>query len=168
MSQKKSSKRYAEIQNLLTLYAQEANEWAQFSQRETRLTAPYFVQTLVLGWLKNKKASLNELAHAAQDLGLQITGSALQERMDQPALLLLAGVLHLALKQLRKACPLPLNLLAPFGGIYISDSSQIALPQALAALFQGNKGNSMLKLQVVWDVSAWQSGSAGGARRQNA
>lgn len=151
MSKQKSSEIYQEIQNILCEYAQEANEWAQFSERDTPINAETFVQTLVLGWLKKKDASLNELAHTARDLGLSITGSALQERMGKEAVMLLAGVFQLTLERWRKPCPLPLPLLQTFRGIYITDSSQIALPATLSSIFRGNKSNSMLKLQVTWD-----------------
>lgn len=136
---------------MLVVYAQQANEWAHFSKQDTAINAQIFVQTLVLGWLKKKDASLNELAHAARDLGLKVTGSALHERMGAEAVMLLAGVLKLALEQLRKACPLPLAALQKFSGVYITDSSQIALPAHMACIFRGNQANSMLKLQVTWD-----------------
>jgi hypothetical protein len=151
MSRKKSSQVYEGIQEMLVVYAQQANQWAQFSKRETEINAETFVQTLVLGWLKKKDASLNELAHAARDLGLAVTGSALHERMGQEAVMLLAGVLKLTLEALRKASPLPLTLLQKFSGVYITDSSQIALATPMASIFRGNQANSMLKLQVTWD-----------------
>lgn len=151
MSKKKSSELYQEIQNMLVVYAQKANEWAGFSERDTELNAETFVQTLVLGWLKNKDASLNELAQGAVDLGLRVTGSALHERMAKKAVMLLAGVLQLTMEELRKPCPLPLTVLQRFSGVYITDSTQIALPAQMASIFRGNKDNSMLKLQVTWD-----------------
>jgi hypothetical protein len=151
MSKKKSNQLNAEIQNMLVVYAEEANQWAQFSQRDTEINAATFVQTVVLGWLKKKDASLNELAQAAGDLGLAVTGSALHERMGKEAVMLLAGVLKLTLEELRRPCPLPLAVLKRFSGVYITDSSQIALPEHMAGIFRGNQANSMLKLQVTWD-----------------
>ena len=151
MSKRESNELFAEIQNLLSVYAQEVNQWLEFSQRASALDAENFVQVLVLGWLKKKKASLNELAHAAQDLGLALTGSALHERINSKAVMLLAGILQRALHTLRKACPLPVKKLESFQGIYVTDSSQIALPAGMAKIFAGNQGNAMLKLQVTWD-----------------
>lgn len=151
MSVKKSSEVYEEIQKVLVNYSQQANEWARFSQRQTQINAETFVQTLVLGWLQNPEASLNELAQSARELGLRLSGSALHERIGPEAVMLLAGVLKLALDDLRTPCPLPLTLLRQFRGIYITDSTQIALPSSMAALFRGNQDNSMLKVQVVWD-----------------
>lgn len=151
MSQKQSSEIIEKIQNLLSHYAQEVNEYLQFSQMESPLDASRFVQVLVLGWLKEGQASLNRLAHSASDLGLQISASALHERMNSRAVMLLAGVLNRALEDLRRSCPLALQRLKSFQGIYITDSSQIALPAALSELFKGNQGNAMLKMQVTWD-----------------
>jgi len=151
MSKQQSNEIAEEIQKMLDTYAQEVNQWVKFSQIESPLSASRFVQVLVLGWLKNAQASLNALAHSAGDLKLEISASALHERMDKSALLLLAGVLNLALEDLRKPCPLPLKKLKEFAGIYITDSSQIALPSALCQIFKGNQGNAMLKLQVSWD-----------------
>ena len=151
MSKQKSNKTIEQLQKVLTQYAQEANEWAHFSERRSALTEERFVQTLVLGWLRQKGASLNQLAHYAKDLGIQITGAALQERINQKAVMLLAGVLNGVLQHLPGIHTLPLKQLAQFQGIYITDSTQIALPQALAPVFKGNKDNSMLKLQVAWD-----------------
>lgn len=151
MSRQKSSQRLQEIQNMLDAYAQEANQWAHFSKHDSAINAQTFVQILVLGWLKKKDGSLNELAHAARDLGLRVTGSALHERMGQAAVVLLAGVLKRTLEVLQKPCPLPLEVLKKFSGIYITDSTQIALPKQMVSIFRGNKANSMLKLHVTWD-----------------
>lgn len=151
MSQSNSSEKYREIQKLLSEYAQQANEWAHFSERESPLNAAGFVQTLVLGWLKKKDASLNELAQSASDLGIHVSASALQGRLSASAVMLLAGVLALALEDLHKPCPLPIEQLKRFTGIYVTDSTQIALPQALSRIFRGSQTNSMVKLQVVWD-----------------
>ena len=151
MSRRKSNESQEKIQKLLVDNVKAVNEWVGFSQRNTKITAEVFVQTLVLGWLKKKDASLNELAHSARELGVTITGSALHERIGKQAVMLLAGVLNRTLATLQKPCPLPLDQLKKFRAIYITDSSQIALPARIAPIFQGNQDNSMLKLQVTWD-----------------
>lgn len=151
MSQKKSNQLNQEIQNMLVLYAQEANQWAQFSKRNTTINAETFVQIVVLGWLKKKDASLNELAQAARDLGVKVTGSALHERMGPEAVLLLAGVLKRTLEAIPQRCPLPLAVLKRFSRVYIIDSTQIALPETMGSIFRGAQTDSMLKLQVLWD-----------------
>lgn len=151
MSKKKSTELQERIQRLLIDYAEEANEWTQFSERDTQLNAVNFVQTLVLGWLKKGDASLNELAHSAKDLGIEISASALHERINLDAVMLLASVVQRALEGLREPCPLQIEQLSQFKGIYITDSTQIALPSALADIFRGAKSNAIVKLQVTWD-----------------
>lgn len=151
MSKKKSNEVQAKIQKLLVKYAEEANEWTQFSERDTEINAVSFVQTLVLGWLKKGDASLNELAHSAKDLGIKTSASALHERINLDAVMLLASVVQLALENLREPCPLQIEQLSQFEGIYITDSTQIALPSALAHIFRGAKSNAIAKLQVTWD-----------------
>jgi hypothetical protein len=151
MSKRKSSELFEEIQKLVSIYAQKANEWAHFSQRKSTLSAEKFVQLLVLTAIKTPQASLNQLALEGRDLGITLSASALHERMGKEAVMLLAGVLHLAMQDLRQPCPLPIEALQTFSGIYITDSTQIALGESLAPIFAGNQGNSMLKLQVTWD-----------------
>lgn len=151
MPQKQSTEVVTQMQKVLVDIANEVNEWVGFSERTSKLTAPELVQTLVLGWLKTPEASLNELAQGARNLGVDITGSGINSRLQLPAVLLLAGVLQQSLKTLQTACPLPIAQLAQFEGIYITDSTQIALPQALYGAFRGTKTNAMVKLQVTWD-----------------
>jgi hypothetical protein len=118
---------------------------------DSPVTAELFTEIVVLGWLKTKDASLNQLAHTAQELGISITSSALHERIGDAGLMLLAGVLKLALQRFHQPCPISANQLNKFKGIYITDSTQIALPAQLKDIFQGSKENAMLKLQVMWD-----------------
>lgn len=151
MSKKKSNKLQEKIQKILVKYAEEANEWAQFSERDREINAVSFVQTVVLGWLKKGDASLNELAHSAKDLGIKMSASSLHERIKLDAVMLLASVLQLALEDLREPCPLDIEKLSQFEAIYITDSTQIALPSALANIFRGAKSNAIVKLQVTWD-----------------
>jgi hypothetical protein len=151
MSKRECNERQAEIQKLLGEYAEEANAWVHFSQREGGLNAAGFVQTVVLGWLQAGQASLNQLVQVGQALGYSISEAGLHQRMDGKSVVLLASVLQLALKRLQQACPLELALLQGFSSICVTDSTQIALPAALAEDFAGNQGNGMLKLQVVWD-----------------
>jgi hypothetical protein len=151
MSQPKSNETLARIQAVLREDVKQANEWAQFTQRQRQITAEVFVQTLVLGWLQHKQASLNQLAASGQALGCRMSPSGLHQRMDQRAVMLLGAVLRLSLDRLQAQCRLPLAYLQQFRAIYITDSTQIALPPALAPLFAGNGLNSSLKLQLTWD-----------------
>ncbi|HKI70165.1 MAG TPA: IS4 family transposase [Verrucomicrobiae bacterium] len=135
---------------------QEANTHSQFSQRATILTAERFVQILVLGWLQHGTASLNELAHMAQALDCQITGSALHERIGSAAVALLAQVMVGCLQQVMAYPRLPLGRLATFSAINVTDSTQIALPLTLRSDFAGNKDNAIVKAQVTLEYLTGQ------------
>jgi hypothetical protein len=71
--------------------------------------------------------------------------------MNSEGVMLLASVLKLTLERWQSKHPLPIKPLQRFEGVYITDSTQIALPATLASVFQGNQANGMLKLQVQWD-----------------
>jgi hypothetical protein len=145
-----------QLQLVLEELVQAANQICQFSQRETDLNAERFVQTLVLGWLRQTDASLNELAQSAQDLGITITGSAIHERITSAAVELLGRVLVGALRQVVVHPRVPVAALACFTAVHVTDSTQVALPQTLMLEFLGNKHNAMLKLQVTIDYLTGQ------------
>lgn len=151
MSKRQSSQTWAQIQKVLGEDVRIANEWSHFSQRNTPLNAERFVQIMVLGWLKHKGGSLNQVAQAGQALGVCVSGSALHERMDQRAVLLLASVFRLGLSRLHGTVGVDIGQLQRFTAIYVSDSTQISLPDKLACVFRGCQANSSVKLQVVWD-----------------
>lgn len=81
------------VQELLSTKIDEADELSGYSQRERKLSAQVLAQTLILGWLGNPKASLNELAQSSQALGVPVSGQALQNRMTDRAVMLLAALL---------------------------------------------------------------------------
>jgi hypothetical protein len=151
MSQPQSNQITQQIQTLLTQDVREANQRVQFSQRQRRMSAEGFVQLLVLGWLRHPRASLNQLTRSGAALGIQLSASGLHQRLTDRAVVLLADVLKAALARFSGGCPLPVARLQAFRAVYITDSTQIALPQALYPMFAGNGLNSSVKLQVTWD-----------------
>ena len=156
MSDAKCSSKEEQLQAVLRECVQSANASCQFSQRNTDLNAERFVQVLVLGWLHQGDASLNELAQSAQELGCKVTGSAINERIGATAVELLGRVLVSALRQVVHPARLPLAALETFTAIHVTDSTQIGLPKALIAEFQGNNNNAMVKLQVTYEYLTGQ------------
>ena len=156
MSTSKCSSKEKQLQIVLEELVQTANQICQFSQRNTELTAERFVQTLVLGWLRQADASLNELAQSAQDLGCSVTGSAIHERIGTAAIELLGRVLVGALRQAAQYPRLPIEAFEAFTAIHVTDSTQVGLPKALLAEFQGGTNNAMVKLQVTLDYLTGQ------------
>lgn len=148
MSDHKHTAKIKEIQASLGERAREANERCGFSQRETSLNAERFVTVLVLGWLREGTASLNQLAELAEDLGISITGSAIHERMEASAVELLQGVLTGSLHGVVGETRVDISRLGEFTAVHITDSTQLSLPQNLSETFKGNNGDAKLKLQV--------------------
>jgi hypothetical protein len=139
---------------VLETLVKQANQTVQFSQRETALNAVRFTQLLVLGWLHKADASLNELAALGRELGLDITASAIHERINDKAVTLLRQVLEAALTQ-----PIadPTSKLAEWGAlsaIRVTDSTLLGLPDGLYDCFAGVKGVAQMKLQVTLDYGS--------------
>ena len=72
------------MQRVLNDVAEKAGEESGFIKRRRKLTGASFVQTLVFGWLSNGAASLSELNQTAAAVGVDITGSGLDQRLCCP------------------------------------------------------------------------------------
>ena len=57
------------IQTVLTTKADKIAQKTGFTQRQSKLTGSAFVQTLVLSWLSDPQASLDNLTSMAAQLG---------------------------------------------------------------------------------------------------
>jgi hypothetical protein len=146
------------LQPVLTDVAQRLGRSSGFVQRRSKLDAASFVQTLALGWLDKPESSLSDLWQMAAVVGVNLTPQGLENRFTPPAAELLRGVLQVAIEQVVAAVPAAVPLLARFNGVYLHDSTQLALPAELAGVWQGNGGKdsgAALKLQVQWE---WLSG----------
>jgi hypothetical protein len=146
------------MQTVLNETARQAGQRSGFVQRPGKLDGASWTQTLVFGWLADPQATLEALAQTAALLGVAITPQGLDERFSQAAAECVRGVLEAGLQQLLAAEPAVLPLLQRFNGVYLQDSTQIALPAELATVWRGNGGKdsgAALKLQVQWN---WLSG----------
>lgn len=144
------------LQTVLTDDADDAARQTGFIKRQRQLTGPAFVRTLVLGWLDNPQAPLEDLAQLAADFGCPLSPQALSLRFTSQAADCLAAVLDHALNYLLAARPAAVPLLRRFNGVYIQDSTTISLPAALAPFLPGCGGNAStaaLKLQVRWELT---------------
>jgi hypothetical protein len=139
-----------------------ANELARtsgFVKRASKMTGALWVQTLVFTWLSNARATLEEMAQTAAALGLHISAQGIQQRFSEAAATLLKEVLEEALGAVVQAHAAATPLLARFNGVYLFDSTVIALPDVLASLWKGCGGRveqgsaAALKVQVVFDLA---------------
>jgi hypothetical protein len=128
------------IQRVLGEVADAAARDTEFVRRVRKWTGALFVQTLVLGWLGNPTASLSELTQVAAKLGVAVSPQGLAQRFDRKAARTLERVLAAAIEQVVTADPVAIPLLRRFTGVYVLDSSTIALPDGLADHWAGCGG----------------------------
>lgn len=122
-----------------------------FVQRRSKLSAGLFSRSLVLGWMMNPSATLEELAQVTAALGVNITPQGLDQRFDLSAAQLLQEVLSLGLAQVVNTEPVAIPLLRRFNGVYVCDSTVISLPACLSSVWSGlgnNRGEATAALKV--------------------
>lgn len=147
------------LRSVLTTTAEAAAHDSGFVRRRSKLTGAAFVQTLTFGWLDNPEATLEELAQAAATVGVRISPQGLDQRFTQRAADCLLRVLQAAVTRVLAADPVAIPILQRFaGGVCALDSTTIALPDVLAALWPGcgrtpsSDGQAAVKLQVRLDL----------------
>jgi len=154
------------LRTVLTRVANRAARATGFVQRRSKLSGAKFVQTLVFGWLANPEATYEELAQTAATLGVAISPQGIADRFTERAAQCVERVVQAAVQHVIAAAPVAIPLLQRFTAVYLDDSTQVALPGALASLWQGSGGgataegqSAALKLQVRLD---WKRGQLSG------
>lgn len=121
-----------------------------FVQRRSKLTSSLFAQAFVLGCLEEPSASLNTLVQVCQDLGLEISESGFQQRIDAQAVTFLRQLLQVWVVRFRQQGQLNDTVLGHFCQVNLLDSTEITLPAGLRTLFPGKQG-AALKVQLSFD-----------------
>ena len=125
------------MQHVLTTVAEEAAHATGCVQRTREFTGASWVQTLVFGCLGTPHPSLEMLVHSAAALGVSVTPQALDQRFTAEGAACLEQVLAAAVRATIAADPVAIPLLQRFAGVYVLDSTSLALPAALAAVWPG-------------------------------
>ena len=147
------------MQAVMTTRADEQARRSGFVRRASKMTGARFIQTLVFGWLANPEATLEELSQTAAALGITISAQGIDERFSREAAEFGRQVLSGAVEQMVAADPVAIPILQRFTGVYLLDSSVIALPDALAEVWQGcggrrpQDGQAAMKLQIRLDFN---------------
>ena len=148
------------LQDVVTTTAETAAAATGFVQRRSKLTGAAFVRTLVFGWLATPLGGVNELSRMAGALGVSISAQGIDQRFTPRAAACLQHVLATAVRQVVTAEPVAIPILRRFAGVYVQDSTTVALPADLAADWPGcgNAGtpapsSASLKLQVRLDLT---------------
>ena len=136
------------LQTVLTTTADAAAQKTGFTQRQSKLTGSAFVQTLVLGWLSDPAASLDNLTSMAAQGGVSISAQGLDQRFSAHSAACLHQVLEAAVCQVIGGEAVTIPLLKRFTAVYLQDSTTISLPPAFAHLWPGGGQEAAVKLQV--------------------
>jgi hypothetical protein len=129
----------------------------KFVQRASKITGKLFLALLTFGRWSVAKTTVAQLAAKAAQLEVpvDITPEALQQRMSARAVAFLRALLQTAFAKLHTdntVCDD--GLFAPFGSVYIADSTGFGLPACLQEQFPGSGGSASkagAKLQLVWE-----------------
>jgi hypothetical protein len=146
-----------QLREVLGEVAEGAARVSSCVQRVRAFSGATLVQTLVLGWLANPRASLHALTQMAAVRGVTVSPQALHQRFDARLAATLRQVLDALLERAVTSDPAAVPLFERFSGIYIQDGTTISLPPELAEVWSGcggrpGQGTAALKLQVAFDL----------------
>ena len=146
----------AKLQRLLEVESERAGRDSGFIQRQRQVTAKGFVSGLVLGWLSNAQATLDELCQSMAQYGARLSPQGLAQRFSKEAAECLRQVLVASMGLVSEGgMKASSALLEQFNGVYLVDSTQVALPHEWAQVWPGganqHQSRAGLKVQVAWD-----------------
>ena len=148
-----------ELHCLLTTTANQVACETGFVQRASKLTGAHFAQALVLGWLNNPAATLQQLAQMAGTVGVPISPQGIDQRFSATAATFLQRLVEAAVSMVISGESAPIPLLQRFRGVYVLDSSTIVLHDELANVWRGSGGgngqrtSAAVRLQVQFDLA---------------
>lgn len=106
--------------------------------RQRKFSGADLVQTLVFGFGQHPHASLEQLASTAEVRALSVSDTAVHNRFTEQTAQVLQRVLQeMSEVVVQAAQPVPLALRRRFAAVLYEASTTIALPAALATLWQG-------------------------------
>ncbi len=146
------------MQAVLTTTAEAAGRAVYFTRRPdtAKFTASTMTQTLVLGYLTHPQATPAQLAQSAARAEVDVSPQAIVDRMNPRTAALLHTVLTTSVQHLIASdAPVAIPVLQRFAGVYVHDSTSIALPDDLAAPWPGCGGDgpaASLKCGVQLDL----------------
>ena len=109
------------------------------------------MQVLILACLQHPDATLTDFAVLSAEFGVDVSPQGIDERITERAVVLLTTLFRESLTHFQGQTTLPNAVLQRFNGVYLFDSSQIALPDALREHFAGCGGDgpsSAAKVQL--------------------
>lgn len=156
MDEKNISKMTTKIFNFFLKKAEKISRKNKFVQRRSKLNGSKFVKALVMSYIANPTASLEEQCGLLREAGVKITKQALHQRMNQRCVDYLSTLFEEAISFFKTEQPILFELLKPFRHVNLLDSTGISLPESMREHFKGYGGAASeagLKLQVLWNYT---------------
>jgi len=114
-----------------------------------------FAQALIFGFMANPAATREAVNQTAANAGMVLSTPGLDKRFNAKAAYFLDSLLAEAVQQVVCAVPERQSILSRFKGVYVGDSTVVALPDALAAVFRANHSqqDAAVKVAVQWELA---------------
>ena len=124
------------------------------------MTGAGFAQALIFSFMAKPTATRQDVGQTAVNAGMTLSTQGLDQRFNAKAAYFLDSLLAEAVQQAIGTVPQAQSLLSRFKGVYVSDSTVVGLPEALAPVFRGHNGDTAAaaKVAVQWDL---HSGAVG-------
>lgn len=137
---------------LETFFGKVCGQYAHESglvKRKSSLTGSKLAQGLILGSLKTPTATLNQFCQVLDDLDVNVSESALHYRLNAQTVEFMQKLTSYAMAHWYEKQAIHIDLLQSFSRIWLTDSSQLRLPDALAAYFSGSgRGNATASMKM--------------------
>lgn len=117
------------------------------------MTGAGFAQALLFSFMAKPSATRQDMNQTAENAGMSLSTQGLDQRFNAKAACFLDSLLAEAVQQVVSVVPQAQSLVSRFNGVYVSDSTVVGLPEALALVFRGNtEHTAAAKVAVQWDL----------------
>lgn len=148
------------IQKVLGPLATEAVTAVKLKQRASKVDGTTLIQGIVAAVMDKPSPTVEDYTAALALRGIEISPQAMQQWLTHKVLpQALRLIVEGAASAVVRADPVAVALMGRFNGVYVQDSTVMALPDVLAAQLPGCGGDgsaAALKLQVRWNLSTGQ------------
>ncbi len=147
----------AALQLLFGTVAEQVGQTSAVIVRKRKFSEETLARTFVLGFLRNPKASDEELARMAVECGVNVTPQAISQRHTPKLVKFLKELFVRATRMVVGSDRALAPILERFRRVVLLDSSTAILPDSLQEEFPGcggshGAGAAALKLQTEWDL----------------
>jgi hypothetical protein len=138
-----------------------AQNQSRVIRRKRKFCAQTLASTFVLGLLANPRASDDDLALTASDLGVEVSGQAIDQRYTESLATFFRALFTQMLGVVVRSQDSLAEILDRFSEVNLLDSSSVQLPDSMVGEFRSCGGNgkgglSVMKMQTELDLRSGQ------------